>query len=163
MRKLVKTEIAIDASPAAVWRELTDFASFPGWNPFIRKASGSLEPGAQLDIALRVTPGPLMRFKPRVQTVVPERELRWLAQQGRPGVFDVVRSFVIEPREDGGVVFVQSEVCTGVLTPLMFAVPLERWLYQGYDRFNEAIRARAEAAEVAVPSPVNGAPALVAH
>ena len=84
-----------------------------------------------------------MTFKPRVTVVEPNRELRWLATLGRPGVFDVDRAFLIEPH-DGGVRFVMSEECTGWLTPVMFATNLEAQLYRGYDAFNQALRRRVE-------------------
>ena len=135
----------IDAPPERVWDEMTDFASFPDWNPFIREAQGRLEPGEKLKIRLRLDRGLKMTFRPRVTKVEPNRELRWLATLGRPGVFDVDRAFQIEPRE-GGVRFVMSEECTGFLTPVMFATNLEAQLYRGYDAFNEALRKRVEQA-----------------
>lgn len=152
MRKLIRTEIAIQAPAEVVWRHLTDFESFPEWNPFIRRASGRPQVGERLDIRLQLGPGPLVRFTPRVVAAVPGRTLRWLARTGPPRLFDVVRSFELAPRPGEGVVFTQSEVCTGLLTPLMFAVPLERWLYAGYDAFNEALRERAEADVTTPPS-----------
>jgi hypothetical protein len=126
-----------------VWAEMTDFASFPDWNPFVRKAQGRLEPGEQLKIQLRLDHGLPMTFRPRVTVVEPGRELRWLATLGRPGVFDVDRAFQITPH-DGGVMFVMSEECTGWLTPVLFATNLEAQLYRGYDAFNEALRRRVE-------------------
>jgi hypothetical protein len=122
---------------------MTDFASFPEWNPFVRKAQGRLEPGEKLKIQLRLDHGLPMTFRPRVTVVEPGRELRWLATLGRPGVFDVDRAFQITPH-DGGVMFVMSEECTGWLTPVLFATNLEAQLYRGYDAFNEALRRRVE-------------------
>ena len=43
--KELHSEIVIDASPERVWDVLTDFASYPQWNPFIRRISGELEVG----------------------------------------------------------------------------------------------------------------------
>jgi hypothetical protein len=140
--RLIKTETVINAPAERVWAEMTDFGSFPDWNPFVREASGRLEPGEQLKIRLQLD-RMKMTFKPRVTVVQPARELRWLATLGRPGVFDVDRAFQIEPR-DGGVLFVMSEECTGWLTPVMFATNLEAQLYRGYDAFNEALRKRVE-------------------
>ena len=40
---LIKTENVINAPAERVWAEMTDFASFPDWNPFVRKAQGRLE------------------------------------------------------------------------------------------------------------------------
>jgi len=144
MRKLIKTEVLIDAPAERVWAQLTDFASFPGWNPFIRRAEGRLEPGEQLKIRLRLPNRLPVSFAPRITRVEPNRELRWQAKVGMRGLFDVERIFQIEPY-DGGVRFSQSEVCTGLLTPLMFAANLEAQLYGGYDALNRALRARAEA------------------
>ena len=141
--RLIKTETIIQASAERVWAEITDFPSFPDWNPFVREASGRLEPGQQLKIKLRLDHGLKMTFKPRVTVVEPNRELRWLATFGRLGVFDVDRAFLIEPH-DGGVRFVMSEECTGWLTPVMFATNLEAQLYRGYDAFNQALRMRVE-------------------
>jgi hypothetical protein len=141
--RLIKTETVIKAPAERVWAAMTDFASFPDWNPFVRKAQGRLEPGEQLKIQLRLDHGLPMKFRPRVTVVEPGRELRWLATLGRPGVFDVDRAFQIEPR-DGGVLFVMSEECTGWLTPVLFATNLEAQLYRGYDAFNEALRRRVE-------------------
>jgi hypothetical protein len=143
--RLIKTETLIDASPERIWAEITDFASFPEWNPFVREATGRLEPGEQLKIRLRLDRGLRMTFRPRVTAVTPNRELRWLATLGRPGVFDVDRAFQIEPH-DGGARFVMSEECKGWLTPVMFATNLEAQLYRGYDAFNEALRRRVEEA-----------------
>jgi hypothetical protein len=143
-RRLIKTETIIHAPAERVWAEMTDFSSFPSWNPFVREAEGRLEPGEQLKIRLQLD-RMKMTFKPRVTVVEPNRELRWLATLGRPGVFDVDRAFQIEPR-NGGVRFVMSEECTGWLTPVMFATNLEAQLYRGYDAFNEALRKRVEEA-----------------
>jgi hypothetical protein len=147
-RRFIKTETIIEAPAERVWAEMTDFASFPDWNPFVREASGRLEVGQQLKIKLRLDHGLKMTFKPRVTVVEPNRELRWLATLGRPGVFDVDRAFQIEPYGEGSVRFVMSEECTGWLTPVMFATNLEAQLYRGYDAFNQALIKRVETAGV---------------
>ena len=142
--RIIKTETIIHAPAERVWAEMTDFASFPQWNPFVREAHGKLVPGEKLKIRLRLDRGLRMTFRPRVTVVEPNRELRWLATLGRPGVFDVDRAFQIEPRDEGSVRFVMSEECSGWLTPVMFATNLEAQLYRGYDAFNEALRRRVE-------------------
>ncbi len=43
---LICTEISITAPPDRIWHLLTDFASYPQWKPFIRRASGELREGA---------------------------------------------------------------------------------------------------------------------
>jgi len=142
-RRLIKTETIIKAPADRVWAEMTDFASFPDWNPFVREAEGRLATGEQLKIRLQLDHGFKMTFRPRVTVVDPGRELRWLATLMRPGVFDVDRAFLIEPH-DGGVRFIMSEECTGWLTRVMFGLNLEAQLYRGYDAFNDALRKRVE-------------------
>ncbi len=38
--KQLHTEIIVEAPAERVWELLTDFASYPQWNPFIRNISG---------------------------------------------------------------------------------------------------------------------------
>ena len=140
----LSTEIAIDAPAETVWRHLTDFDSFPQWNPFIRRAAGTLEPGASIEVDLQLGKR-TRRFRPTVTVVEPPRELRWLARIGFPRVFDVERVFEIVPGEPGHVQFRQSETCTGILAPVLFAGGrLERDILAGYAALNDALRSRAE-------------------
>ena len=133
------------AAPAErVWALLTDFAAFPSWNPFIRRAEGRLEPGAPLRVRLRLFRGRSVTMGTHITRVEPGRELRWLARLGLPGVLDVERRFVIEPDGPGRVRFVQSEVCSGVLTPLL-GLGLEARILGGYHALERAIKQRAEA------------------
>ena len=140
----LSTEIAIKASAETVWRHLTDFGSFPQWNPFIRRAAGPLEPGTRIEVVLELGSRP-RKFRPTVTVVEAPRELRWLARVGFPRVFDVERVFQIVPAEPGYVQFRQSETCTGILAPVLFAGGrLERDILAGYAALNDALRLRAE-------------------
>ena len=50
----IHTEIDIDAPADRVWAILTDFASYPSWNPMIPRLSGQLSVGARLDFKLNL-------------------------------------------------------------------------------------------------------------
>ena len=50
--KEIYTEIEINASEGVVWSILTDFDNFSRWNPFIRKISGNLQEGAQIEAVI---------------------------------------------------------------------------------------------------------------
>ena len=76
--KQLHTEIEIDAPAKRVWELLTDFASYPQWNPFIRYISGHPAPGERLQARPEPPGGRAMTFKPKVLTAEPNRELRWL-------------------------------------------------------------------------------------
>jgi hypothetical protein len=141
--KQLRTEIEINASPERVWQLLTDFASFPQWNPFIRQASGEPGKGAQLQVYLQPSGAKGMTFRPKVLKAEPNRELRWLGHFLIPGLFDGEHSFTIEPLEAGRVRFVQREIFTGLLVPL-FARGLDKDTRRGFEEMNQALKLRAE-------------------
>ena len=143
--KQLHTEIEIDASAKRVWEVLTDFASYPQWNPFIRHISGRPAPGERLQARLEPPGGRAMTFKPKVLTAEPNRELRWLGHLLVPGVFDGEHSFTIEPLEENRVRFRQREAFKGLLVPL-FARSLESNTQRGFEEMNHALKERAETA-----------------
>ena len=72
------SEIEIKASAERVWELLTDFASYPEWNPFIRQISGEPITGERLEVRIEPPGGRGMTFRPTVLNVEDNRELRWL-------------------------------------------------------------------------------------
>ena len=143
--KQLHTQIEIDAPAKRVWELLTDFASYPQWNPFIRHISGRLAPGERLRARLEPPGGRAMTFKPKVLTAEPNRELRWLGHLLVPGLFDGEHSFTIEPMAEDRVRFVQREAFKGLLVPL-FARGLEANTRRGFEQMNGALKERAESA-----------------
>src|SRR5215210_600134 len=143
--KELHTEIEIDAPAERVWRLLTDFASYPRWNPFIRTISGRPVPGERLEVRLEPPGGRGMTFKPKVLDAEPKRAFRWLGRLLVPGLFDGEHSFAIEPLEENRVRFVQREEFKGLLVPL-FARSLETNTQRGFEEMNHALKGRAEAA-----------------
>ncbi|MGA7799405.1 MAG: SRPBCC domain-containing protein [Gammaproteobacteria bacterium] len=145
MRKELYTEIEIAADAGRVWDVLTDFARFPEWNPFIRSIQGEREIGARLSVRIEPPGGRPMAFRPMVVTVRPRGELGWIGRLGVPGLFDGEHSFRIDPLTGGRVNFIQREVFTGVLVPLVWRA-LNRRVRAGFEAMNAALRARAEGA-----------------
>jgi hypothetical protein len=142
--KELRTEIDIDATGERVWQVLTDFASFPRWNPFIRQASGEPRSGAKLEVTFQPSGvSRAMSFKPRVLRAEPGRELRWKGHLIMPGIFDGEHIFMIDPVSATRVRFTQREVFTGLLVPLM-ARALDSDTRRGFEEMNQAIKERAE-------------------
>jgi uncharacterized protein YndB with AHSA1/START domain len=50
--KELHSEIEINAPAERVWELLTDFASYPQWNPFIRTISGQPTKGERLEVRI---------------------------------------------------------------------------------------------------------------
>jgi hypothetical protein len=145
MSKQLYTEIDIDATPEQVWQVLTDFDSYPQWNPFMTRASGTPVQGERLTIRMQHEGGRAMTFRPTVREAHPQRRLRWLGRLLVPGIFDGEHSFTIEPLDNGGVRFIQQEDFRGALVPLL-AKSLDRRTLPAFKRMNQAVKRRAEQA-----------------
>jgi hypothetical protein len=143
MRELY-SEIEIAASAERVWRLLTDFASYPEWNPFIRRISGEPTTGERLEVRIEPPGGRGMTFRPTVLNAEDNRELRWLGHLLVPGLFDGEHSLVIQPLGENRVRFVQREAFRGLLVPL-FARSLNNNTQRGFEEMNRALKGRAEA------------------
>ncbi len=145
--KEIRTEIAINASAERVWTVLTDFASFPQWNPFITSAEGELTPGQTLTVRLQTPDGKAMTFKPVVLVAAPNKELRWLGHLGMRGIFDGEHYFIIEGADNGGIRFIQGERFRGLLVPVLGFLGMLNSTLQGFSNLNQALKARAEETE----------------
>lgn len=139
------TEIDIVAAPERVWEILTDFASYPRWNPFIRHIDGTPEAGKTLRACIEPSGGRGLTIRPTVLIADRARELRWLGRLLIPGIFDGEHRFVIEPLPDGTVRFHQSERFSGLLVPLLRGM-LDRDTRRGFTEMNAALKRLAEGA-----------------
>lgn len=140
----IDTQIHIDASAQQVWTVLTDFASYPQWNPFIRHISGELMEGARWNVSILPVGGAAMRFRPRVLTLQPQRALCWRGQFLVPGLFDGTHEFALETTAKG-VTLQHRESFSGLLVPVLRR-SLKRGTRPGFEAMNEALRKRVETA-----------------
>ncbi len=147
----IRAETVIDAPPAVVWQVLIDFAAYPDWNPFIRSIEGKPWVGTRLSVEIRPPGGKSMRFRPRVLRVAKDHEFRWIGRVLIAGLFDGEHRFTIAP-EDGGSRFVQAEVFTGLLVPIVALTDTLRATHLGFLLMNRALRERAEQRALRKPS-----------
>jgi hypothetical protein len=140
----IHTEVQIGAPPATVWAILTDLASYPDWNPFIKSSAGTLAVGQRLVNRLEPPGGRPVRFKPTVTVVEPEHAFEWLGRLVLPGLFDGRHRFEIEPVGDG-TRLLHGERFSGILVPLL-RKSLDVHTRAGFEAMNTAVKARAEAA-----------------
>jgi hypothetical protein len=142
--KELHSEIEIAASAQRVWGILTDFASYPEWNPFIRRISGEPNVGERLEVRLEPPGSRGITLKPTVLNAVPERELRWLGHLLVAGLFDGEHILAIQQLDENRVRFVQRETFGGLLVPLL-ASSLDKGTRRGFEEMNRALKERAEA------------------
>ncbi len=75
---------------------------------------------------LRIPGAEETTFHPTVTHVIPYREFSWLGHLYLPGLFDGDHHFLLQPRDDGTLRFIQRETFAGVLEPLLWAKLAER-------------------------------------
>lgn len=139
--KIVAHSVDIDAPADAVWTVVTDLEAYADWNPFMERASGSLQVGERLEITMR--PGTrTMTFRPTVQEIIARRSIRWLGRLPVPGLFDGAHWLNVEPLDAGRSRFSQREEFSGLLVPLVGS--LLRDTEEGFAAMNEALKRRVE-------------------
>ncbi|WP_020566824.1 SRPBCC domain-containing protein [Neolewinella persica] len=132
----LKTTIKLPVLPARVWAVLTDFSTYPEWNPFITLASGDWKAGN----TVAITAGG-MSFQPRVLKFSPGKELRWKGKLFFNGLFDGEHYFLFIDNGDGTTTLEHGERFSGLLVPA-FRKKLETETKAGFIAMNEALRDR---------------------
>lgn len=148
MRDII-VETAIAAPAERVWRILTELSRYPEWNPFIRRAQGSLAVGGTVRVRVRAALGIPLRFRARILVCEPGRELRWRGQVGGAWLAMGEHAFRIERIDGGHVRFIQHEHMRGLL-PGLLAGLVAREARRGFAAMNRELAARAERAEPAL-------------
>lgn len=139
----IKTQIVINATPAKVWKVLTDFQKYPDWNLFITSITGNQKVGSQITVSIASPEGKRLTFKPTVLTFEYNKEFRWLGRLLFKGVFDGEHKFELIDNGNGTTTFNHSETFTGVLVGL-FKKRLENNTKKGFELMNENLKMRIE-------------------
>lgn len=141
--KTIHTDIEIEASPERIWEVLSDFGSYPDWNPFIVSIKGEPKAGTKLEVVMQPKGKKAQTFKPEVTQAEPGRVFEWLGHLGVKGIFDGRHHFGLEPT-DSGTRFTQKEDFTGGLVWLVMKMVGES-TEGGFHAMNRALKERAEA------------------
>ena len=144
-----ETEINIKATPEAVWKVMTDFDSFPDWNPLVTSASGEVKQGEILEVRIALPNGKPRTFKPRLLVVDSNKELRRLGTFLHSALFSGEHYFIMEPQESGGTRFLHGEKVSGLIIPA-FSGGMNKALV-GFEQMNLALKERVERAHGYVP------------
>lgn len=141
--KLLYTSIIINASPATIWKELTDFATYPQWNPFIKSITGKPAPGSTIQVTLQPPNGKPILLKPTVLVFQQQKELRWIGSLGVPYIFDGEHVFRLEENSNGTTTLHHFERFRGILIPFLSTL-LDKTTREGFSLMNEALKQRIE-------------------
>jgi hypothetical protein len=142
MKKDIRTEIEINASPEKVWQILSDFENFPSWNPFVVKVSGVPRVGETLKIDVQLPESMKTSFTPKVLVAEPNKELRWVGTMPL-NTFRGEHFYQIEPLGENKIRFVHGEHFSGWLVGLIWLI-IGKQTEKGYRIMNEALKNEAE-------------------
>lgn len=143
MKKEIKTEITIQATPERVWEVLTAFEKYSSWNPFIKSLEGEVKVGEKIVVRLEPPGAKGMTFKPKVLTFDQNKELKWIGHLIFPGIFDGEHRFELIDNENGTTTFIQAEKFRGILVRMLSKM-LDGSTLNGFRAMNEQLKAEAE-------------------
>lgn len=142
--KTITTQIEIAASPEVVWAILTDFESYPEWNPFIISMKGEARAGTFLDNRIKSNEKKEMRFQPEVLVAEANKEFRWKGKLFVKGLFDGEHYFVLEALANGSTLLIHGETFSGLLAGALLSM-IKADTQAGFEAMNKALKQRAEA------------------
>jgi hypothetical protein len=141
--KTITTEIVINANKDLVWKILTDFNSYPNWNPFITQIQGELKTGSRFNVTLNIQGRKPTSFQPDIISMTPGEKFCWKGKLFIKGLFDGTHYFILEGMEDEKTLFRHGENFTGLLTgPVLRKIGGAT--REAFDRMNLALKERAE-------------------
>lgn len=144
MAKLLETKIIIQASAESIWNILTDFESYPQWNPFITSLTGEVQVGNKIRVRLEPPNASAMTFTPKILTKIANREFSWQGHLFIKGLFDGRHKFEIIDNGNQTCTFIHSEQFNGLLIPLLSSM-LDKNTKDGFIAMNIKLKERAEA------------------
>ena len=134
----VSVSVDVPAAPETVWSVLTDTDAYPQWNTLL-SVRGEFAVGETVAVRLSVPGLPTVPISPEITVVEPERALRW---RSRLFGIEADHAFLLEPLDDGGTRFVQTERFSGAMAgPVLNQ--FERRIRRGFEQMNVGLRRRA--------------------
>ncbi len=141
--RTVETYIIINAPVETVWKVLTDFPSYPEWNPFIKSIEGKPESGSKLKVIIQQPESKPMTFKPVCLECEANHTFRWLGHLGFKGIFDGEHIFQLEKLDNNHTRFIHKENFKGILVPILWK-QLNSRTREGFELMNIKLKKRSE-------------------
>jgi hypothetical protein len=141
--KTLETRITINASAAKVWNVLTDFKSYPYWNPFVIKLEGDAMEGNQISVNLKMEGSKPQTFQPVVLKSEQRKEFRWKGKLFVSGLFDGEHYFILKAISENKTELIHGENFSGVFVGPIWSLIGEK-TKNGFKAMNEALKHRVE-------------------
>lgn len=143
MKKEIKSEIQIHATPERIWNILTAFDKYPTWNPFIKSIQGHVKVGEKIVVRLEPPGAKGMTFKPTVLAFEQNKGFKWIGHLFFTGLFDGEHRFELIDNGDGTTTFIQAERFKGILVRMLSKM-LDGSTLHGFRAMNEKLKEEAE-------------------
>jgi len=130
----ISTSITINSTPEKIWNVLTDFNSYPKWNPFINSIIGKPIKGSKIEVNIGT-----MQFTPLILECTPNLELKWIGKLFFSGLFDGKHRFYLTGNNNGTTTLIHSESFSGILIPI-FKKKILTNTKEGFEKMNIALK-----------------------
>ena len=142
----IRTKVTVDAPVEVVWEQLTDFESYPAWNPLFRKLEGEPIEGTKGRIHVQRPQGSRKSKRIRFVRVKPTRRLTWTRGHFIPGLLERRHSIAVRSRGKGKTELTQVHLLSGVLARIAYWLNGSR-LRRGLAKMNQRLKERIEEME----------------
>lgn len=136
------TEVLIEAPPAEVWRALTDFGSYPQWNPLVRWLRGDVREGGEIEMFI----APLNRsFTAHLRVLREPEEMRWVGTRIAPWFLSGEHHYLLRAEGERATRLLHGESFRGLASGFLSRSLLRR-MENGFIAHNHALKTRVESA-----------------
>jgi hypothetical protein len=138
--KQYHTTIKINAPIEKVWQALTDFSTFPDWNPLVSKASGKIAEGEIIKIFIK----PLnAEFSAKLIKVIENQELTWLGTRFAKFLLTGEHYYKLEKINENQTRLLHGEYFKGVFSQFISAKLLKK-MESVFAIHNQILKTRLE-------------------
>lgn len=140
----VQDSLIINASKKKVFEALTQWNTYPEWNPYITKIEGDPKVGQEIKVFFSIGFGPALPLKCIVENLDAQKTvLSWEYQAVLPWVYTARHSFSIEEINSDQCQIVQIEKMQGLLGNRLQLI-YHNILKRRFQAMHEALRAQVE-------------------
>ncbi|MCG2462728.1 SRPBCC domain-containing protein [Flavobacteriaceae bacterium F89] len=138
--KAYHTNIKIRKPIDEVWRVLTDFKSYPNWNPLVGKLTGEVKEGGTIKTHII----PLGKaYYPKILSYKKEEEIIWQGAQGAKFLLSGKHYYKLQPLDNKNTELFHGEYFTGILSYFLPKSLLQK-MENTFVEHNEALKKRLE-------------------
>lgn len=139
-----RVEVLIDAPQQVVWEQVTNFAAYSDWNPFVLEAHAEFEVGKTIRFLEDLKQFGQHWLEAQFLSIEPHKAFVWQGHFAAPFLFSVRHAFKFEALSNRQTRFVQVHENSGLLIPYLAWRGVYVVSHQGYLDYNQALKERCE-------------------